>query len=547
MLFVDIVLFAAVAATVVAWWYRKLPRRRTVLVAAALTAVLAGLAGLWLDRWQAAVGLAFGLAVLLTVGIAKRRGGSAGVGLPLISGPLFTLAGLLAVGLPCLFPVRDLPAPSGEHAVGVRTFELTDAARTGVLAATADEPRRLLVRVWYPAQKTPVEQATAYFNALEVETTARGFGDALSFPPFLKHLRHVRTNAYEGAPLPTDARMLPTVIFSHGFLGYASQNSILMEHLASHGYVVYSVQHPYDAAPTAFPGGDVLPSDPALKDIGETSPEARGEYQDAIDKAYGADDLDDRLLGQIDLLSRRARNDERVIVSERVWLADRLFVHERLESGAVPDSVADVVAASSFERTGQMGMSFGGMVTGLVCLVDDRCAAGVNIDGSGVQHATLAEAMPQPFLMMHSDHETMLGFYLDEAPETDHWLNDLTYEDFGDAGRRQDVHRIEIAQAAHLGLTDFPLFMRGPVKSAMLGKAPASVLIDVQNDFVLAFFDRYLRDVQNGFPSAQLDAYADYASQQDTNHVRQWWQDKSQDERSRLEEAIATMKRDYNR
>ena len=45
------------------------------------------------------------------------------------------------------FPINPLPKPSGEYAVGVRTFEVADASRRGVFAAKPDEPRRLLVKV----------------------------------------------------------------------------------------------------------------------------------------------------------------------------------------------------------------------------------------------------------------------------------------------------------------------------------------------------------------------------------------------------------------
>ena len=31
-----------------------------------------------------------------------------------------------------------------------------------------------------------------------------------------------------------------------------------MEHLASHGYAVFSIAHTYDAAPVVFPNGDVI-------------------------------------------------------------------------------------------------------------------------------------------------------------------------------------------------------------------------------------------------------------------------------------------------
>ena len=51
---------------------------------------------------------------------------------------------------------------------------------------------------------------------------------------------------------------LPVIFFSHGLISHLAQNTALMEHLASLGYVVVSIAHTYDAAPVLFPNGDVI-------------------------------------------------------------------------------------------------------------------------------------------------------------------------------------------------------------------------------------------------------------------------------------------------
>ena len=59
-----------------------------------------------------------------------------------------------------------------------------------------------------------------------------------------------------------------------------------MEHLASHGYIAYSVQHTYESAPTVFPDGEVAWMDPGmLQSIEEYQAELRqtGYRQELID------------------------------------------------------------------------------------------------------------------------------------------------------------------------------------------------------------------------------------------------------------------------
>jgi hypothetical protein len=70
----------------------------------------------------------------------------------------WSLAGLLmgflllvaATALPVLLPVPRVPAPTGPYKVGTATYVLVDDARHELYSGR-DEPRRLVIQVWYPA------------------------------------------------------------------------------------------------------------------------------------------------------------------------------------------------------------------------------------------------------------------------------------------------------------------------------------------------------------------------------------------------------------
>ena len=47
------------------------------------------------------------------------------------------------------------------------------------------------------------------------------------------------------------------IIFSHGLGGNRTQNTVIMEELASHGYVVIAIEHAYDANISIFNNGDI--------------------------------------------------------------------------------------------------------------------------------------------------------------------------------------------------------------------------------------------------------------------------------------------------
>ncbi|MCC7266915.1 MAG: hypothetical protein IT546_06200, partial [Caulobacteraceae bacterium] len=356
MTILDMLLIAALAVFVLAWWVRGTPARAKVLAGAALVALAAGVAGVADDRWQAALGAAVAAVLLLVLGINRLRGAGRRTGVPWLSGSLLALLAAAAIALIAMFPVWSLPKPGGPQPVGVRDFEVADASRPGLLAAPPGTPRRLLVRVWYPAGEVKGLKRRPYFTQAEADSTARTLGKAMRFPAYFTYLKHVRTNSYVDAPVAGDLRQAPVVIYSHGYTSFASQNTALMEELASHGYVVFSLQHTYDASATVFPNGDVTEDDPGLLKM-------MREQQDptpAMKAILAGRTPDERLEGQLATREEGLAKGERIARSGVIWLADRKFLHDQLQAGAVPAEIRPILAASRLDRVGEMGMSFGG-------------------------------------------------------------------------------------------------------------------------------------------------------------------------------------------
>ncbi|MGC4011229.1 MAG: hypothetical protein QM805_20905 [Pseudomonas sp.] len=204
--------------------------------------------------------------------------------------------------------------------------------------------------------------------------------------------------------------------------------------------------------------------------------------------------------------------DRALHLSAPVWLTDRLFIHDRLQAGEVPPSVAEVVAASDFDHVGEMGMSFGGSTTGAVCMVDQRCAAAVNLDGGDFDFTPFDRDLPVPMLMLHSDLSLfyrMLGVTPPTQPRS---FNDFAYESLANAGQNPRIHRLVMRDTLHAGLTDNALYLRRPLRDKLIGSAPTDVLIEAPATLVLGFFDHYLRGHDNGFPQAQMAHWSDWVT-----------------------------------
>ncbi|WP_108810915.1 alpha/beta hydrolase [Sphingorhabdus sp. Alg231-15] len=122
----------------------------------------------------------------------------------------------------------------GEHSIGtsVRTFALEDRTKITAWGAISgnltDANRQLSVRFWYPA--------------------TAGDGKAANYSHVMRSPgKEPVTISAQGVAVPdakgiTDQKF-PLVLMSHGFGGWSTQFSNLAEQIASHGYIVASIDH----------------------------------------------------------------------------------------------------------------------------------------------------------------------------------------------------------------------------------------------------------------------------------------------------------------
>src|SRR5262249_43758515 len=149
--------------------------------------------------------------------------------------------------------ITTLP-PTGVFAVGKITVDWTDESRIEPLSDNHNS-RELMVDIWYPAETSkapPIDylEVAAYEKALGTEDFRNFFGAASET---IK--RGVKTHAVVGAPYARSISRAPVLIFSPGGGMIREAYTSQLEDLASHGYVVAAISHPYDATVTIFPDG----------------------------------------------------------------------------------------------------------------------------------------------------------------------------------------------------------------------------------------------------------------------------------------------------
>lgn len=158
---------------------------------------------------------------------------------------------------------RSWPETRGPFPIGTLEFEVTDPIRSAQYAPVPTTTRRLYVRAWYPAGNVAGCSRRPYFTEAEV-----GIVPALSLallkqpPDALRGATRLPTNAWVGAP-PAAGRF-PVVVFNHGYLSYPAQHTALFEHLATNGYVVLSVGHPWESGGIVYSNGDAAAGSPRI-------------------------------------------------------------------------------------------------------------------------------------------------------------------------------------------------------------------------------------------------------------------------------------------
>lgn len=422
-------------------------------------------------RWQMAPAYALVLVLcLIHAGVARRGPPLASAPrpwwreTPRVLGALLLTAGLAAAtGLPLALPMFDVPQPSGEHAIGTVTLHMVDASRQETFTDDPHDKRELMVQAWYPARTPDAGAEPEPFWGNDPHRREM-LATSLRQPGFLfDHLAMIPSHSYPDAPLTNDGAY-PVLIFSHGYAqGFSGQNTVLMEELASHGYAVFSIGHPYESSSVIYPDGRAVTMDPKIVE------RLRGQRGDIMQKMLASTDKAERKA----LAREMVASAPALTSSVHLWVADTKFVLDQLTLLNGEDSSSPFKGRLDLSRVGVLGMSFGGTTAGQATLDDPRIAAGVNLDGT--QYGDLLDrSLQKPFMFMHSAAAGLMNEAMYENSAAPAWY-------------------LNVKDTQHFDFTDFPLVAPGFKLLGALGKIPAERAVHITNAYTLAFFEQHLK------------------------------------------------------
>lgn len=152
--------------------------------------------------------------------------------------------------------------PSGTHPVAYSVEALIDEARWDPLAPAGEpQKRRIVVSTFSPlhditGESQPGEPIPYLPHA--TASTYKVILESLQLPNYLfdgfeLQFHHSTSQKYNSSNYE-----YPVIIFSPGFATSRLLSSAQAQSLASHGFTVITVDHPYDATVVEFPSGEVV-------------------------------------------------------------------------------------------------------------------------------------------------------------------------------------------------------------------------------------------------------------------------------------------------
>lgn len=320
------------------------------------------------------------------------------------------LVGIAAVciGVWILPAIPTMPAPDGRHAVATEVYRWTDASRDEPHTADLSDRRSVIAQAWYPTTRR--EHSGGGSRVPYIDGIGQMPDRVSVMPGFMLHrYGQIDTHAEESAPLAASNRPWPVVIFSPGYGAPRATYTGLATRLASRGFVVFVLDHPFESAVTRLPNGQVV-------GLQEVFPADRTQFMPNQQMVRTA--------------------DIRFVIDQ---LARANALSPSLRGGRIETSQVAVI-----------GHSFGGAASAMAMSEDPRVVAAANIDGT--PYGDLPDRqLNRPFLLLQSDHA-----------ETHH--SDYFIDGNGRLLARSTApgFHYEIKRANHYSFTDAPFFFAPP-------------------------------------------------------------------------------------
>ncbi|MBK1810797.1 hypothetical protein JHL18_09125 [Clostridium sp. YIM B02505] len=361
--------------------------------------------------------------------------------------------------------LKEFPKPFGSFVVGVTQMDFLDEGRKGVFDFAKDELRKIPARIYYPADSNENKEHESYVTKEEAIAAKKGSLGLISIDSL-----NIKTHCFTDVKISSKQKNYPVIFFNHGYFSYSSQNTVLCSDLASCGYIVVSLGHPYESSAVRYKDGKVIEANKELfNEFKKTmSKDNKEKFKNLLKNVYS----DAEVVSASEAFYENFKGTT-VWNNIKIWADDTRFVADelyKLNDGKIP---------SMFEGRlnlelgfGITGHSYGGCTAAQVCLEDERFKCGINLDAPTYGEYRDKD-IKKPFMV--------LGSYLIENCSRTIYLNNS-----------EDSYAFIINKTEHMDFTDYVFFAHQTRFLGLLGKSNMYLVRDVISNYHIDFFDKYL-------------------------------------------------------
>ncbi|MCB0724286.1 MAG: hypothetical protein KDC73_06250 [Ignavibacteriae bacterium] len=349
--------------------------------------------------------------------------------------------------------------PNETYNVGTRYFRWIDTNR---LDPYYGGYRIINVQVWYPSDITEsnneYERSSYYSNIEDIWEKLNGWS-----AEDVALVSSINTISFVNAPVSTQKKSFPLLIFSPTLGGNISLYTYYAEALARNGFIVAGVNHLYESEFVLNEEGEVFPSDLSFHDSLKLL---------EIPTQITADDY------------RKEKGKRQKILAE-----DMIYSLNKLEEVNPEDFDGKI----DLKSIGVWGHSIGGAAAIYTSILDDRIKAVLDIDGTPPTVALKGINVPFMFIEDLPDYKNHDGFRKQFIRRSEFCKK-----------VKGGAYRVLIGGADHNSFLDINYYSADnePVKENALR------IISETLDYMKTFFDIYLKGenlVINGKKSDSLE------------------------------------------
>jgi hypothetical protein len=378
----------------------------------------------------------------------------------------------------------EYPRPTGENPVGTRYLFLEDPDRLDGYSEDPDDHRWISVVAWYPAAPAPGSEPVPFSD----DEFSRSMVDGgFLRSEYLTDVALRPSASFQDAPIATKGAPWPILIFSSS--GVMTANVFLFEELASHGYAVFAVGHPYWCEFYFDGQGEMFHFDknnPYYTSMWEE--ERAGPTEETKERITRSTDAGEKL----ELFEELNRLMPTEVADLVLWQEDIEFLLDQL--AALNDQEGPYRGALNTGRVGVMGYSKGGALAGQVCATSNRVLAGVNLGGFAFG-GLVENDLVKPFMTL--EH---IEPWCHECPP-------ISLPFFQRSS--SDSYLLQIDGANHATFTDLPLLRDYIVPEGVVSPLDGETSAAIINSYLLAFFDTYVKGLPRSPILDQMPSHFD--------------------------------------